>query len=202
MITLYGFRHSLNDANSDISPEGLELARRQGAAMSEVVFSVAFVGVLPRTEQTRDAFFDTYEIGPAYHDERIEGLGSDELFNEMKPIVRWNDFPNHYDAVVACASPEQLTQWRLLARVALREMFSISCKEETNVFFGHSPVIQLMASTCFENIELPQEFRHLPEMAGIVFQLDENYNITVVRYIPAPAPEEAPAAAAAPTSEK
>lgn len=203
MKVLYYLRHSIKDAENNISSEGIELAKSQGRAFfgSHIVLNASFVGPLVRTQQTWRAFFQGHTIVPTMFQEPIEYIGTEELLKEIstnafKSAVKSGK--SLFEAVLE-VHPTRVESWKHHAFAGVQLMFDEMKDREVAVAFGHSPMIEL-AAYAIEDNDLHSEFRRLGEMEGIAFaENDPNViarklvGISVATRIPRPQ-AQAPAA--------
>ncbi len=195
MKTLCYLRHSIKDANNNISPEGIELAKKQGQILvatmgnqrqdNQIRVDRIFVGPLVRTVQTRDAFF--FHVVPTLMlDEitaEIPNIGTDGLFKEIvsdefKDAVKSGK--SNFEATLGAHSPGQVLVWSRIAYHAVDEMIASLEEGQKAIAFGHSPMIEL-AAYYIHSGRLPAEYRRLAEMEGLVFVHDQNRGTAPIR---------------------
>ncbi len=188
MKTLYYLRHSIKDANNNISPVGIELAKAQGQCLipthgqpqkqGQINPYRVFVGPLPRTFQTCEAFFShvTNRYVLADFVVEIKSIGDDELFKRIvtdgfKAAVKSGK--SNLEALLEAHNGADIDLWKDIAFSTVEMMFGMMGDGETAVAFGHSPMIELAAYAIHTwkavDIEYQLQYRRLGEMEGIVF---------------------------------
>ena len=181
MKKLYYLRHSRKDAENNISPEGIELAKARGQSLDEIEFTHAFVGPLARTQQTASAFFLTHPGHAELHNP-IPGIGNDTLFkkiatDEFKAIV--GPGKSNFEALMEAHYYEDIHDWMAIAYEAVCKMFDQIEEGQTAIAFGHSPMIEL-AAYYVALARLPVFFTRFREMDGLVFGCTETAGIQKV----------------------
>ena len=177
MKKLYYLRHSLKDANNNISPEGIELAKDQGRAFfnASITLNRWFFGPLIRTHQTGEAFLVGYTTAPI-KGQQIGPIGDDEFFkpivtDEFKAAVKSGK--SNFEAVLDVHNGRDVDLWKEMAFAGVKLMFDVMEDGEVAVAFGHSPMIELAAyaiqSWKAVDPEYQLKYRRLREMEGINF---------------------------------
>jgi hypothetical protein len=171
-------RHSKKDARSDISAEGLKMARalglEDGRSSNPDVFlpDLVFCGPFSRCSQTALAYCGGFVRMADYMPEFkpvIYGLGDPDLFASIDTTHFRHALKNgagQFEAALRVHGEEQIQTWAGRALLAVNEMFLQMDLGDSAIGFFHSPTIEFIV-WALSNQSLPDEFRTLNELEGV-----------------------------------
>lgn len=191
---LVAFRHSLRDGEGNLSPEGVRLAKLQGQIRSYLPIKKFFVGPMPRSGQTRDAFLLGHGgQGVEIIGEPVVDIGNNELFNAIgnkafDAAVKGG--ASYFDALFVAHDRDFINELIAKVRKSVEFMLSQINYGEMVAYVGHSPLIELVAYSTFimfiDFQKMPAFLRDMERMGGIEFLVEDSGTLLFQRYLPAP----------------
>jgi hypothetical protein len=199
-VTAFGFRHSLTDVDREVTPEGYSLAARQGQQL-KLILPWYRVRMLGKTKHVRTGQSLAALIAPYGELPEIPQCGVIQL-NELcsDNITAAHDATpkdlmakmGKFRAMMSVHGRETMKKLAIEARDGVKDiLFHLNYANpevmETGIFVAHSPGLELAvwAVKDFPD-DLHKELATLREMDGVEFEMDSEFNITVLCKLCAP----------------